>query len=208
MPSVRSTRNQPHARRSRLSDMKMFARRGVANSPLPDRLWLQQEDQVHDALGPQGLHRQQRQRRRAPPDAQPDPRRRVRFPSEYNLELQGSSRDSPRTIANSVAGSPTPSPRGRGSTSSAARSSWASRSPTPRRRSRRRYKRNAGVTVRSRRGVQLSETGWGEDDDDGDGGGWRKREKIRDCYLGPAVFFQTRRGVFFHVASIGMHIRK
>jgi hypothetical protein len=43
-----------------------------------DRLWLQQEDQAHDALRPQGLRRQQRQGRRAPPDAQQDLRRRVR----------------------------------------------------------------------------------------------------------------------------------
>lgn len=90
MPSVRSTRNQPRARGGRNPTMKMFARRESLTVRFSDRLWLQQEDQVHDALGPQGLCRQQRQRRRAPPDAQPDPRRRVRFPPEYNLELQGS----------------------------------------------------------------------------------------------------------------------
>jgi len=43
-----------------------------------DRLWLQQEDQAHDALRPQGLPCQQRQGRRAPPHAQPDLRCRVR----------------------------------------------------------------------------------------------------------------------------------
>lgn len=129
-------------------------------------------------------------------------------PPEYNLECLGYHRTA-RTIANSVAGSPTPSPRGRGSTSSAARSSWVSRSRIPRRRSRPRYKRNAGVTVRSRRGVQLSGTGGerrGEEDDDGDGGGrWGKRENT-GCYLGPAVFFNAAR--CFHVASIGMHRNK
>ena len=45
-----------------------------------DRLWLQPQDQAHDPLGPQGVPRQQRPRRRAPPHAQQDLCRRVRSP--------------------------------------------------------------------------------------------------------------------------------
>jgi len=45
-----------------------------------DRLWLQPQDQAHDPLGPQGVPRQQRPGRRAPPHAQQDLCRRVRFP--------------------------------------------------------------------------------------------------------------------------------
>ena len=42
---------------------------------ITDRLWLQQEDAPHDALGPQGLPRPEPSRRRPPPDAQQDLRR-------------------------------------------------------------------------------------------------------------------------------------
>lgn len=58
-----------------------------------DRFRLEQEDKTHDALRPQSLPRQQHQRRRAPPHAQQNLRRRDRtrriFPKESRDHRQG-----------------------------------------------------------------------------------------------------------------------
>lgn len=47
----------------RRTSTQKWDRMANVDTPTPDRLWLQQEDQAHDALGPQGVPRQQRQGR-------------------------------------------------------------------------------------------------------------------------------------------------
>lgn len=63
----------------------MYMKTALMGLIYTDRLWQQQEDPSYDAFRPQGFPRQQHPRPRAPPNAQQDLRRRVRY---YNSTLR------------------------------------------------------------------------------------------------------------------------
>lgn len=128
-----------------------------------DRLRLKQEDPPPHALRPQGLPRPQRQRRRPPPHAQPNFRRRVRRTPTYNKTqtmIVGTTKDKSLTH---TTGSHTPFRRESELTLSPVPSNSVSRSPTPRLvspPSHRRIILSSGVVQHEQRVLTMMHIGW------------------------------------------------